>query len=81
MSDPFGDDAIDFDLEAMLSGAYKNAVALLRDTRASDGNAIGDLINPITCVQRPNLTPRLGASTQPRSDLRADGVGAQGAQL
>jgi len=49
MSDPFGDDAIDFDLEAMLSGAYKNAVALLRDTRASDGNAIGDLINPITC--------------------------------
>jgi len=49
MSDPFGDDAIDFDLEAMLSGAYKNAVALLRDTRASDGHAIGDLINPITC--------------------------------
>jgi len=48
MSDPFGDDAIDFDLEAMLSASYKNAVALLRDTRTSDGEDMGELLNPIT---------------------------------
>ena len=48
MSDPFGDDDVDFDLEPMLSGAYKNAVALLRDERAPDGGAIGELSNPIT---------------------------------
>jgi hypothetical protein len=47
MSDPFGDDDIDFDLEAMLSGAYKNAVACLRDQRTTDGDDLGELINPI----------------------------------
>jgi len=48
MSNPFGDDAIDFDLEAMLAGAYKNCVALLRDTRRSDGSNIEGLTNPLT---------------------------------
>jgi len=34
MSDPFGDDDIDFDLEPMLAGSYNNAIASLRDVRA-----------------------------------------------
>ena len=48
MADPFGDDDVDFDLERMLSGAYKNAVALLQDQRASSGAALPDGVhNPV----------------------------------
>lgn len=48
MSDPFGDDVTDFDLEKMLSGAYKNTVAILQDKRQSQGSRLVDLLNPIT---------------------------------
>ena len=34
MSDPFGDDDVDFDANAMLQEAYNNALACLRDRRA-----------------------------------------------
>ena len=78
MSDPFGDDDVDFDLEPMLSGAYKNAVALLRDERAPDGGAIGDLTNPIT-----DRTQRFTIDHQRvRVDvLRAPGADSQRRQL
>ena len=31
MADPFGDDEVDFNVDAMLAGAYKNAVAIISD--------------------------------------------------
>lgn len=40
MSDPFGDDDIDFDLEAFLKGAYDNAVALITDQRVALHNTL-----------------------------------------
>jgi len=48
MADPFGDDEIDFDTEAMLGAAYNNAVACLRDDRKLDGaEQPGGIGNPI----------------------------------
>jgi hypothetical protein len=38
MSDPFGDDDIDFELETFLKGAYDNAVALITDERPPMAN-------------------------------------------
>jgi hypothetical protein len=32
MSDPFGDDAVDFPIEDMLESSFENAVAVLKDT-------------------------------------------------
>ena len=40
MSDPFGDDDIDFDLESFLKGAYDNAVALITDQRVALHNSL-----------------------------------------
>lgn len=42
MSDPFGDDDIDFDLKYFLQAAYDNAVALLTDERVPLGNSLPD---------------------------------------
>ena len=33
MSDPFGTDDIDFDIDAMLTGAFNNTVSILKDNR------------------------------------------------
>jgi hypothetical protein len=48
MSNPFGDDEIDFDLEKMLAGAFKNAIAILRDPRPVAGSELNGLVNPVT---------------------------------
>ena len=49
MSDPFGIDDTDFDLESMLSSTYKNAIACLKDGRRHHGTSLaGSLRNPIT---------------------------------
>lgn len=48
MSNPFGDDDIDFDLEKMLAGAFKNSVAILKDQREVAGSNLGGLTNPVT---------------------------------
>ena len=48
MSDPFGDDVTDFDLEKMLKGSFNNAVAILSDTRPSQGSQLVELANPLT---------------------------------
>ena len=63
MSDPFGDDAIDIDLELLLIDAYKNAIALLRDGRPCDGHRLQGLANPITsgAALSPRTPPAGGA--------------------
>jgi len=48
MSNPFGDDAIDFDLEKMLAGAFKNSVAILKDQHIVAGGQLHGLTNPVT---------------------------------
>ena len=48
MNYPFGTDDIDFDVEDMLLGAYKNVVAVLRDGRVPRGRRSGSNIsNPL----------------------------------
>ena len=50
MSNPFGDDEIDFDLEKMLAGAFKNAIAILKDPRPIAGTELNGLVNPVTSM-------------------------------
>jgi len=40
MSDPFGDDDIDFDTEGLLASAYNNAIAYLREGKEICGSAL-----------------------------------------
>ena len=48
MNYPFGTDDIDFDVEDMLLGAYKNVVSVLRDTREPKGRRNpGSVRNPL----------------------------------
>eukprot|EP00966_Prymnesium_polylepis_P225787 5222603-Prymnesium_polylepis.1 len=48
MSDPFGTDDIDFDIDTMLSSAYKNALAILLDDREPLGtHNVPELHNPL----------------------------------
>ena len=47
MNDPFGDDDVDFEVEKMLQGAYKNAVAVLSDCRQPLGTTAGGVGNPL----------------------------------
>ena len=53
MSDPFGDDDIDFDTTGMLSGAYNNAVACLQDSRPVASKKLNGLSNPVVDGIRP----------------------------
>jgi len=49
MSDPFGDDEIDFDGERQLATAFNNAVALLMDYKPPDSSHLpAGLSNPLT---------------------------------
>lgn len=48
MSDPFGNDEVDFDLDNFLQSAYDNAVAKLCDSRQPQGEYISsDMDNPL----------------------------------
>ena len=38
LANPFGDDAVDFDVHAFLNAAHNNAVAHLRDERSVRGD-------------------------------------------
>lgn len=75
MSDPFGDDDVDFDLEKMLKGAYTNAVALLRDDRRPLGTDLDNLINPITSDAARFTVggPLMEAGTVPNVQVEMDG--------
>ena len=42
MSDPFGDDEVDFNLEAFLQTTYENAIQFMRDERAPLADALPD---------------------------------------
>eukprot|EP00325_Prymnesiales_sp_UTEX-LB-985_P018871 CAMPEP_0174762518 /NCGR_PEP_ID=MMETSP1094-20130205/109819_1 /TAXON_ID=156173 /ORGANISM="Chrysochromulina brevifilum, Strain UTEX LB 985" /LENGTH=266 /DNA_ID=CAMNT_0015968471 /DNA_START=419 /DNA_END=1219 /DNA_ORIENTATION=- len=48
MSDPFGNDPTDFEVDTMLKSAYKNAVACLQDNRRPMLQDLGGLQNPIS---------------------------------
>ena len=66
MSDPFGEDEVDFDIEAMLTGAYTSALACLRDTRAPLGSRMQHgLRNPIDGVEADVLTGSRPSSPLP----------------
>ena len=55
MSDPFGEDEVDFDIECMLTGAYTSSLACLRDTRLPLGARLQrGLKNPIDGVGNPD---------------------------
>jgi predicted membrane chloride channel (bestrophin family) len=41
MSDPFGDDIVDFDLEPMLTGTFNNMLNTLTQPKGEPGNALG----------------------------------------
>ena len=57
MSDPFGDDEVDFDLEAFVRSAYDNSVALLLDQRMPLGDTLhSELRNPLS---RENVDLRM----------------------
>ena len=48
VSDPFGNDEVDFDLDNFLQSAYDNAVAKLCDARQPQGEWVsGDMDNPL----------------------------------
>ena len=52
MSDPFGNDDVDFDLEAFIRSAYDNAVALLLDERIPCEEVTpNDLDNPLVSAE------------------------------
>ena len=40
MSDPFGDDDIDFDTQALLGAAYNNAVSYLAEQKPPSGSSV-----------------------------------------
>jgi hypothetical protein len=89
MSDPFGDDDVDFDLEPMLAGAYKNSVAVLSDHRASNGADLGSLLNPIVDSEArftvgPSARPRdssAGSGQYPGIEMQVGGASAQSGRL
>ena len=55
MSDPFGDDDLDFDTEKFLRTAYNSAISMLRDRRRINQTRVPiELINPLV-VATPNL--------------------------
>ena len=64
LSDPFGDDDVDFDVEGMLAAAHKNSVALLQDERPAAGTDLEELNNPV--LSGP-AAPNGGASKTFRS--------------
>jgi predicted membrane chloride channel (bestrophin family) len=64
LSNPFGTDAVDFELETFMRGAYKNAVAHLRSSELN----VGDGCEP--CKEFPNpLLPHLEDAEQQNIDL------------
>jgi len=70
MSDPFGDDDVDFNLEPMLKGAWINAIACLKDNHAPCGLALGNLTNPTTqdnprFTVAPGMVPALAPGQAP----------------
>ncbi|KAL1506980.1 hypothetical protein AB1Y20_007844 [Prymnesium parvum] len=48
LADPFGDDAVDFNVDTFLLAAYKNAIANLNDDHAPHGSTMpSEITNPI----------------------------------
>ena len=73
MSDPFGDDEVDFDLDALMQKAYKDAVAMLSVVHAPAGDTLhSDLrANPIARsmqIRRNSIATRdQGYAASPRA--------------
>jgi len=62
MSDPFGEDDIDFNTNGMLTTAYNNSVAMLQNERPVALDKLGDLGNPIIKGPAPPPKPSNGVS-------------------
>ena len=72
MSDPFGEDDSDFNMDEMLSSAYNTAIEVLADTHRISPEEIADGIrNPLATVEpravAPNLTGMASASDEIKS--------------
>jgi len=46
MSDPFGSDDLDFDLETFIKGAYDNSISLIVDQRPAMGDSLPPTMDP-----------------------------------
>ncbi len=69
MSDPFGDDEIDFDTNGMLKSAYNNALACLNNKRDLAGSKLDGLdINPLD--QNPLTAPPTPVSNGPTVTIK-----------
>merc|ERR1711977_472859 len=53
MSDPFGEDETDFDVEGLLTGAYGNAISCLSDTQVPYVDEVPKLRHPNPLVPEP----------------------------
>jgi hypothetical protein len=58
MSDPFGDDDLDFNTEKLLSNAYNNAIFMLKENRPTQQTRMPtEIVNPLK-MARPALWNR-----------------------
>jgi len=64
MSDPFGDDDIDFDVASFTNAAYSNAVAYLADERPITRMLPPDMESPIDDDDAPNANVRSWTCTR-----------------
>lgn len=63
MSNPFGDDALDFDIDGMIRSAYKNAAALLSDERSPIQSRFPpSLTNPLLERRQQQTKPAAAAA-------------------
>jgi C-terminal processing protease CtpA/Prc len=72
VSDPFGDDDIDFDLEPMLAGSYNNAIASLRDDHTPYVSDLPDRMAPNPLVQARREPTRARPKPAPKGLEIAD---------
>ena len=85
MSNPFGEDDVDFDVVALLSEAYNHALAFLREERAVCGGKVPQgILNPLTTAvevqwARPSHLQEEKGKACDVSRGRKTGFGAKGA--
>ena len=70
MTDPFGDDAIDFDIEGMLAASFRNSVILLKDTHETLGRTT-TIVNPLEEADDIDCFTSMGEKCALRTELMA----------
>ena len=71
MSDPFGDDDIDFDIEGLLSSAYNNAISFLREEKPECADTVPDeIVNVLTTKSLSRWRKPVEPNTDPSRNRR-----------